>query len=91
MDTAQALTVITGSGGALVTMFFWIKSLQASHKRLEGLLDKKDVDYSALLKSVTGLIVDVQRSLNEQTGCRFEAHHLDLVRAKKEDQDHAKH
>lgn len=80
MDTAQAVTLITGSGGAMIVMFLWIKSLQAEMARLVKALEDKDERNETLTVTVTSLATDVQRSLNEQSGCRFNLEHVRMCR-----------
>lgn len=71
MDTAQILTLVTGSGGALIVLILWVRSLQATITKLETAVQDKDAENAELTVKVISLATDVQRSLNEKSGCRY--------------------
>jgi hypothetical protein len=71
MDSAQVMTLVTGSGGALVFAVLWIRSLQKTLENKDEDIKMKDQRIEVLTERVVSLATDVQRSIEEKTGCRY--------------------
>lgn len=56
----------------MVALFFWIRSLQSDKASLIEQVKTKDEENRDLAKMVIALTTDVQRSLVEKTGCKYQ-------------------